>query len=751
MNLHWHAREGIITRLVAFSRSGPVVQHEIFRRRKPLRSAACGKLPHKYTILSLPHRFKHHPRQSIILQMKLDDKVTKVPQVGPKSKEKLANLKIETIKDLLYHFPFRYEDRSKIENIQNVLKSHQNGKDTQNPVTIKAKLTKIKNIYTKNCKRLTRAAAQDETGEIQLIWFNMHYLKRSLRVGETYLISGKVGTFSGKTSLIVPQMEKEQVTNLHIGRIVPIYHQTEGISSRWLRSRINDVLAGVEEEKFGGLVEEFLPEKLLEKYAHLVLGEALKQIHFPDDFDLLEKARARLGYNELFHELVRVEKVKQKWELQHNPVEIDFDEGILEDFVEKLPFRLTNEQIVAVEEILEDFREGAAGLPMNRLLEGDVGTGKTVVAIVAALANLESGRNVLYMAPTEILARQHFATFAKFLPEKWRPYLQLVTGDSPRRGLSPERTVLSKDSPLITIGTHALLYKKQKYKNVGLVIIDEQHRFGVEQREKLLSYNSDKTTPHLLTMTATPIPRTLALTLYGDLEISTLTEKPRKEAKIITKVVPNSKRKEIFKWIAAKNEPTFIVCPFVEESTHPAFADVKAATTEYETLKKGALKGKKVGVLHGQLSSQEKQKVVEKFEKGKLDVLVSTPVIEVGIDIPDATVMVIESAERFGLASLHQLRGRVGRGKKDGYCFVFASSEEKERGESNAIKRLKNLEKFEDGLSLAEIDLKMRGPGEIYGVEQHGFKNFKIADLSDINLIENVKKDVKMYLESFQG
>lgn len=670
--------------------------------------------------------------------IELNAKVTKVPQVGPKSQEKLENLNIHSVKDLLYHFPFRYEDRSKIETIGDILKKdHQDQINRQ--VTIEATLTDLENIYTRTRKRITKGKAQDETGEIQLIWFNMHYLKRSLRVGETYLMTGKIGTFGREISLIVPQMEKTRTKNLHSGRIVPIYPQTEGISSRWLRARINDVIAEIEKQEG---IQDFLPTKLREKYNHLPLWKSLKQIHFPDNFELLKQARARLGYDELFIELAKVEKLKEKWENEQEAVKLEFEQSIVDRFIEKLPFELTPDQKKAVEEVLKDLKKD---IPMNRLLEGDVGTGKTIVAIIASLTNIHSNKNVLYMAPTEILAEQHYKTYKKFLNKgllrKYESGIELRTG-------SNKDEILSGVKNKIIIGTHALLYKKEKYENVGLVIIDEQHRFGVEQREELLKFNKDKTTPHLLTMTATPIPRTLALTIYGDLEISTLKEKPNKKAKITTKVVPNTKRSKVFQWIAAQNEPTFIVCPFIEESEAEIFSQVKAATQEYENLKEGFFKDRKVGLLHGRLSSEEKSDIVKKFENRKINVLVSTPVIEVGIDIPDATIMVIESAERYGLASLHQLRGRIGRGEKEGYCFVFMS-EPDEKGKTiiskKALRRLKYLEKTDSGLELAEIDLKLRGPGEFMGIKQHGFENFRLADLRNTDLIEKIRKDVKMF------
>ena len=674
---------------------------------------------------------------------KLDSEITEVPQIGPKSQKLLGKLDIITVRDLLQHYPFRYEDRTKIKPIEEVKEEAQNSLNRDEKYTVEAKLVKIENIFTRGRKRLTKALVEDGSGEIELVWFNMHYLRKSLRVGETYLINGKVGSVGKKPSFVVPLIEivgKNGGKNLHIGRIVPIYPQTYGINSKWLRTRINDVLTGLKPEDE---LKEFLPKEIQEKYKFPDLAEALVNIHFPKSFAALQKARARLGYNELFVEMMQTELLKSKWKKTQKVVEIRLDKNAekkLEKFRAKLPFELTKDQEKVIQEILEDFKEKK---PMNRLLEGDVGTGKTIIAIIASLVVTESNLNVLYMAPTEILAKQHFETFQKFLANE-NVEIQLITGGGSKKGAK----TIGGSKPQIIIGTHALIYKKEKYENVGLVVIDEQHRFGVEQRKKLLEYNKDKTSPHLLTMTATPIPRTLALTIYGDLEISTLTEKPNKDNKVITKIVPQTKRQEIFEWIAKKDEPTFIVCPFIEESEVENFSSVKAAKKEFETLAKGVFKNKNLGILHGRMDSKEKTQVVKDFEKGDIDILVSTPVIEVGIDIPEATIIVIESAERYGLASLHQLRGRVGRGEKEGYCFVFASEGIENNGRTNSMRRLVQLEKYNSGLKLAEIDLKLRGPGEIYGSVQHGFLNFKIADLGDIELIERVKEDViKLYGE----
>ena len=431
---------------------------------------------------------------------------------------------------------------------------------------------------------------------------------------------------------------------------------------------------------------------------------------------------------ELFLELINVENRKASWSEQLTSTVIDSAayNNKLFTLVEKLPFVLSASQLQAIEEIKIDLNKTH---PMNRLLEGDVGTGKTVVAVIAAYSTFLNGLNTLFMAPTEILAKQHFETFKTIL-EPFGVTIALATG--------AEKTELD-EKPYILIGTHALLHKNN-YEDIGLVAIDEQHRFGVEQRAKLSTINHNNKTPHLLTMSATPIPRTLALTIYGDLEISQLLHIPSKEKNIKTRVVPEKLRDESFEWIRERGEQTFIVCPFIEESENSDFENVRAATTEFERLKKGVFKGTPMGLLHGRMKSQEKRDVVEQFEKGEIKILVSTPVIEVGIDIPEASIMVIESGERYGLASLHQLRGRVGRMGQQGHCLVFMSSNSR-----TAYKRLKYLEESNDGLELAEIDMEMRGHGDIYGIQQHGFKRFKVARLSDLEMLEKAKN----YAEEF--
>jgi ATP-dependent DNA helicase RecG len=646
--------------------------------------------------------------------LSLASPVGAVPKIGPKYKMLLKNLGIETVGDLIYHFPFRYDDYSNFKRISDLKEG-----DT---VTLKGVLLNVNNIFTKYGKRLTLSKFKDDSGEIQIVWFNQHYLKKTLVCGAEYYLSGKAVLFSGKLCFIAPDLEQMgEEKSLNTARFVPVYSETSGITSKWLRSRINDVIKQQTQK-------EFLPKETLAKYKFWEFQKSLANIHFPSNLASAEKSRARFAFEELFLELLNVEKRKHEWSKTYQETKIKLFENKLNEILSSLPFKLTSDQIRALDEILSDLQKNH---PMNRLLEGDVGTGKTIVALLASYLVYLNGLKTLYMAPTEILAIQHYETFKKYLPDL---NIGLLSG-AISKNESPE-----KSDPDIIIGTHAILFSKEKYKDVGLVIIDEQQRFGVEQRGKIVELGSSGDIPHLLSMTATPIPRTLALTLYGDLSISILKTHPNKERKVTTKAVPEKKRLEVYEWVKQKNEPTFIVCPLIEDSEALGMENIKAAEAEYFNLKKNVFKDVPVGLLHGKMKPKEKQETITKFRKGKIKVLVSTPVIEVGMDIPDATIMVIESAERYGLASLHQLRGRVGRGQKEGYCFAIMSN--------NSLwgySRLKNLERIDNGIELAEVDLKIRGQGDVFGTMQHGFKRLKVADLSDLELLEKVKLEAQEY------
>lgn len=634
--------------------------------------------------------------------------------VGKTYASRLKKIGINTVEDLLYYFPFRYIDYSLISSVNLV----QPGEI----VTIRGKIIKIKNEYTLTGKKIQKASLADSTGTIEVVWFNQPYLVKTLTPGTLVSLSGKVDLWSKRITLISPEYEiiktKKSTNNkvIHTGRLVPVYHETYGLTSKWLRRKISFLI-----EKLIPQIDEFLPPEILKKYNLMDIKDAFRQIHFPQDMKKAELARRRFAFEELFLLHLSAEERKKQWQSQKVAKKIEIKEKKIEKFIKKLPFKLTSAQKKVIKEILSDM---SSKKPMNRLLQGDVGSGKTVVAAVAIYNNfLNKGKAVL-MAPTEILANQHFKTLTNLL-SPYKLKISLITRENKK---------YDKEADLL-IGTHALIYKQENFERLSLVVIDEQHRFGVEQRAKLI--NKGKA-PHVLTMTATPIPRSIALTLYGDLDLSILDEMPPGRKPVKTWVVPPQKRQDAYKWIenqiVKNSSQAFIICPLIETSEYETLQSVKAATTEFEKLQKEVFPKLRLGLLHGKMKSSEKEKILQDFKDQKINILVSTPVVEVGIDIPQATIMMIEGAERFGLAQLHQLRGRVGRGDKKSYCLLFT-----DYWSPKILKRLKALEKTNIGMELAELDLKLRGPGEIYGTRQHGFWELKIANFSDLDLIKTSK------------
>jgi len=646
-------------------------------------------------------------------KVNLNSPIEKLPLVGPSSAKRLEKLGIKTIEDLLNHFPFRYDDFSLISQISQI----QPGET----VSIIGQVTKIVNLFSKTGKRIQEATIADKSGEIKCLWFNQPYLVKTFKKNQLYFFSGKVESSGKQKVLMSPEYEIFSAHPLHTGRLVPVYNETYGISSKWLRSRIKYALDQVSSQ-----ITDFLPEEIIQKENLIPEREAIKQVHFPDNKTLANQAKYRLAFDELF--LIQLSALIRKKEWQGKTLAkqffIDLEKSL--SFLDHLPFKLTNAQKRCAKEILLDLQKTT---PMNRLLQGDVGSGKTVVAALAAYTAFLNHSDTLFMAPTEILAQQHYQTLTNLLEPFGVPIELITQSTKSKKKISQE-----SPTPKVIVGTHALLYQNFNPEKIGLVIIDEQHRFGVEQR-KLLSQKGKA--PHLLTMTATPIPRTVALTMYNDLDLSVIDEMPPGRIKVKTWVVPPEKREKAYEWIRSqiKNTPqqAFIICPFIEESE--SLKTVKAATSEFETLSQKIFPDLKLGLVHGKMKSQEKEKALTLFREGKLDILVATPVVEVGIDIPNATIMMIEGADRFGLAQLHQLRGRVGRGQLPSFCLLFSSD-----NSFSSIKRLKNLETIDNGLALAEIDLKIRGPGEIYGTKQHGFPDLRVASFTDLNLIQKTRQ-----------
>jgi ATP-dependent DNA helicase RecG len=629
---------------------------------------------------------------------------------------KLERLNITTLEDLLYHIPFRYDDYSLISKIAQV----QPGET----VTIQGQVTEIKNEFTKKFKKLQKATIVDNTGSIEATWFNQPFLTNIIHPGDNVSLSGRVGFFARKIGLQTPDYEVIEPGQkpIHTGRLVPIYPETYGVTSKFLRRYTYKFLHDYKES-----IIDFLPEEIISRNQFVRLYEALVHIHFPDNFSQVRTSRDRLAFDELFLLQLAALKRRTEWEQQVTThiFTVEPFKHQIDLFFEKLPFELTGAQKKAVADILKDF---SSTRPMNRLLEGDVGSGKTVVAAIAMYVAFLNGFQSVLMAPTEILAQQHYATVMRLL-EPLGVRIGIATGSKKEKIKEGEFDML--------VGTHAVLSENINFKKLGLVVIDEQQRFGVKQRGVIRGKGEN---PHLLTMTATPIPRTVALTMYGDLDLSYLDEMPKGRKIIKTWLVPEEKRDSGYKWIEEQIKTTdsqaFVICPFIEESE--SMQTVKAAAVEFERLQKDVFPNLKLGLLHGRLKGKEKDKVLEQFRNREFDILVATPVVEVGIDIPNATIIVIEAAERFGLAQLHQLRGRVGRGDKQSYCLLFTESVS-----DTTQKRLKAMETMHVGAELAELDLKLRGPGEVFGTQQHGKEKLKVATFMDFGLIEKAKHEAE--------
>lgn len=645
----------------------------------------------------------------------LHTSVNKIPMVGPAYVKRLEKLNIFTIHDLLHHYPTRHDDLSVITNISSV-------KPNQ-VATIKAKVVSCQNLFTKNKKRLQVAVIKDLSGSIEVIWFNQIYIPNTLKEGTTVSFSGKVGWFNRKLTLISPQYEViggNNNKNLHTGRLVPIYSETAKLSSKWLRSRINWILENLDSKE---LEKDWLPQDIKLSQKLIDLDLALKKIHFPENKNDLEAAIKRLEFDEMLLLQLNALQKKQDWQQKNLSNKLDINQEKIDQLISTLPFKLTSAQNTCIKEILSDLKKDR---PMNRLLQGDVGAGKTIVAAIAIYASHLNNLDSIIMAPTTILANQHFKSL-KTVFAKTPIKIALVTSSS-------KQDIEKAD---VLVGTHALLFKKIDIKKVGVLVIDEQHRFGVKQRSAFLN-NTKTSTPHTLTMTATPIPRTIALTAYADLDMSLLNEMPKGRKRVKTWLVPLKKRLKAYHWIEKEikkhHTQSFIVYPLIDPSESETLKDIKAATKEFEQLK-DIFSNLKLDLLHGRVKDKDKQVIIKKFASGQTDILISTPVIEVGIDIQNATIILIENAERFGLAQLHQLRGRVGRSFKNSYCLLFSSTTTPE-----TLSRLKAMETIDSGLKLAELDLKLRGPGDLYGLKQHGFTNLKIASFSDANLVKQTQK-----------
>lgn len=647
--------------------------------------------------------------------------ITEIKGVGASVAQKLNSLGIFTEEDLIWNFPRKYEDYSEITPISKLHPGH---------VTIKAKIKQATGRYVRRGMHITEAIASDDSDSVRLVWFNQPYRAKALKTGQEYYISGNYELSRGRFAIMNPGAELSNNFPLNTARIIPIYKETKGLRSATIRKVLASVIDNIK------LIDEGLPEYIVKEHGLTPRADALLGMHFPNSIDEISQAKRRLAFEEIFT-LVLTSLFNKNENTRSKALKIRFDEGLAKEFVSKLPYKLTNAQRKVTWQIYKDIEKD---VPANRLIQGDVGSGKTVVAAMASLMAIREGFQVAFMAPTEILARQHAQTLSEmFKPLGAANKITLLLGSmKPAQKKIAHKSINEGQAELI-VGTHALISEKLDMHKLGLVIIDEQHRFGVEQRKELLKKAGH--IPHLISMTATPIPRSLALTVYGELDISTLDEMPPGRKPPITKIIsPNSKTRlysDIDKELQ-KGRQMFVVCPLISESDSLNFL---SAEQVYDELSKKIFARRSVALLHGKMKSEEKENIMNDFTSGKIDILVSTTVIEVGVNVPNATIMLIEGVERFGLAQIHQLRGRIGRGQHQGYCYLLMSDS------SAPSRRLRALEQTNDGFKLAELDLELRGPGAIYGAAQHGELDLRLANISDTRFIAEVLNAAQEFID----
>ena len=646
--------------------------------------------------------------------------------VGPRKIKLLNKLDIYTIEDLLYHFPRRYEDRSQFKLIREL--------EVGTYETIKGKVLASGLRRTRTRMTIFQLVVSDESGVVYGTWFNQPYLKDFFKNGDEVVLYGKVERY-GKLQMNSPEYEllnpqDEDESTIHTGRIVPIYALTFGLGQRYLRKLIKSTL-----DSYLGQIDEFLPKEISRVNELISLKEALREVHFPEKFKGIDEAKRRLIFEEFFFLELALARIKQ--DLKENSAGIAFAcrGQLLQRFKQLLPFTLTASQLKVISEIEKDM---SSNKPMNRLLQGDVGSGKTVVSIWAQVICVQNGYQSALMAPTEILSEQHYRTVLKFL----KPLGVKVARISSSVKKEEKKKLLSliRNKKIdVVIGTHALIQDEVKFAKLGLAIVDEQHKFGVQQRVKL---QKKGVMPDVLVMSATPIPRTLAITVFGDLDSSTIRELPPGRTPVETYWISEKKRDDLYEFLRKKireGNQAYVVYPVIEKSK---IRDLKAATRMYEHFKQLVFPDFSVGLLHGRMKDEEKSRQMELFKNRKLDLLVATTVIEVGIDIPNASVILIEHAERFGLSQLHQLRGRVGRGKAQAYCILLSNALSED-----AHKRLKAMITTNDGFKIAEYDLLIRGPGEFFGSRQHGLTELKIGNiLTDSEMLTAARKCAFEYL-----
>ena len=653
--------------------------------------------------------------------MNLSTSVEQIRGVGPKTAEQLRAAGLSSVAQLIMFLPRRHEDFTGVARIADL----QPGK-----VTIKARCEKISTRAVRRGLRLTTAVLSDESGKLNAVWFNQPYRTQQLGgSNDEFYFSGEFEYNYGRYQLTNPSAELARDLPVQAERLLPVYRSIHGLKSQVVRKVLETL------RPLMNILPETLPPSVVAAEKLQTRADAVGSMHFPETMEQVSRARERLAFEELFELLL----ASQLNKLENSKLEgwyIPFQQPVVKQFVEQLPFALTGAQRRAAWDILQDFERA---IPMNRLLQGDVGSGKTVVAGLAARQAADAGFQTALMAPTEILANQHAETLQALLAP-FGVRVGLLIGGVKGRARATLYEQIANGEVDVVVGTHALIQDMVSFKRLGFVVIDEQHRFGVDQRQKLLAKSEHL--PHLLAMTATPIPRSLALTVYGELDVSVLNELPANRLPIKTKLVSPVSAKTIYGHVdqeIAAGRQVYVVCSLINDNPDN---EVKSVQAEYKRLKNSVFGHRSIGLLHGKMKPTEKDGVMQDFKSGKYDILVSTTVVEVGVDVPNATVMIIENADRFGLSQLHQLRGRVGRSVHQSYCYLMLSTTNK------PSKRLEEIEKSTDGFYLAEVDMELRGPGEIYGKAQHGALNLQIATLADTKLIARAQQAAKSFIES---
>ena len=652
--------------------------------------------------------------------MRLDSSIVNIKGVGPRTLEQFHAAGLETVDDLINFLPRKHEDFTHVVSIADI----KPGKST-----IKAKAESITTSMVRRGLRITKAVLADQSGKLNAVWFNQPYREKQLKEGGEFFFSGEFEYNYGRYQLTNPSAEIASEMPVQADRLLPVYRSIKGLKSQAVRKVLEEL------RPLMSVLPETLPRNVVDTEKLVSRADAISQIHFPRSIDEVQQARERLAFEELFSLML----ANQLNKIENQKLEgfsITFEQTTVKSFVAALPFALTAAQRRAAWDILQDFERQ---VPMNRLLQGDVGSGKTVVAGLAMRQAASHGFQSALMAPTEILAKQHADTLDRLL-SPFGVKVALLIGSVKGTARKALYTALADGDIDVIVGTHALIQDTVHFKKLGFVVIDEQHRFGVNQRQKLLDKSHHM--PHLLAMTATPIPRSLALTVYGELDITVIAEKPVGRKAIITKIVSPISVKDAYARTEeelAKGRQAYVVCSLINDNPEN---DKKSVTAEHRRLKSTVFARRSIGLLHGKMTPDEKDQIMQDFKDKKYDILVSTTVVEVGVDVPNATVMIIENADQFGLSQLHQLRGRVGRSDQQSYCYLVMSTTNK------PSERIREIEKSNDGFYLAEVDLKLRGPGEIYGRAQHGALNLQIASLADTAMIARAQKAAKAFIES---